>query len=158
MVNLEKFLPVWGHNWPFTHTTGVGVNTAVFQVSVENRLQRPIKAKVNIIISPWEARISWSARKRGWPSGGWFSFCVWLVERMERFLSQGAVEPKQTQIALNTSIEISLFKQHNYLTNLFVIHQDQCGKRITSSCVGLQDFSVYIFVRISETITPPKSQ
>ena len=25
--------------------------------------------------------------------------------------SQGAVEPKQTQIALNTSIEISLFKQ-----------------------------------------------
>ena len=98
------------------------------------------------------------ARKRGWPSGGWFSFCVWLVERMERFLSQGAVEPKQTQIALNTSIEISLFKQHNYLTNLFVIHQDQCGKRITSSCVGLQDFSVYIFVRISETITPPKSQ
>ena len=81
-----------------------------------------------------------------------------IQQRMERFLSQGAVEPKQTQIALNTSIEISLFKQHNYLTNLFVIHQDQCGKRITSSCVGLQDFSVYIFVRISETITPPKSQ
>ena len=72
--------------------------------------------------------------------------------------SQGAVEPKQTQIALNTSIQISLFKQHNYLKNLFVIHQDQSGKRITSSCVGLQDFSVYIFVRISETVTPPKSQ
>ena len=158
MVNLEKFLPVWGQQLTLYSYHWCGCQYSSFQVSVENWVQRPIKAKVNIIISPWEARISWSARKRGWPSGGWFSFCVWLVERMERFLSQGAVEPKQTQIALNTSIEISLFKQHNYLTNLFVIHQDQCGKRITSSCVGLQDFSVYIFVRISETITPPKSQ
>ena len=120
MVNLEKFLPVWGQQFTLYSYHWCRCQYSSFQVSVENRKQsdpndqskqRLTSSLANEMPQLLEARENASDQSAvgicfasDWLKG-WSGFFR-RITRCSR-----TKEPKQTQIALCTSIEISLFKQ-----------------------------------------------